>query len=82
MLSNCHEVIQRMVENASPRSRNLGGRPPEFDRDAVLTAAVFAFWAGGYEGTTVSDLEAATGVDRSTLYSDMLMRMFDGLNQE
>lgn len=57
-----------MVENASPQSKNLGGRPPEFDREAVLTAAVFAFWSGGFEATTVSDLETATGVDRSTLY--------------
>ena len=57
-----------MVKNATPTSKNLGGRPPEFDRDAVLTAAVFAFWTGGFEATTVRDLEGATGVDRSTLY--------------
>ncbi len=57
-----------MVNNATPPSKNLGGRPPEFDRDEVLTAAVFAFWGGGYKATTVGDLERATGVDRSTLY--------------
>ncbi|MGI9605361.1 MAG: TetR/AcrR family transcriptional regulator [Acidimicrobiales bacterium] len=57
-----------MLENASPSSRNLGGRPPEFDRDAVLAAAVFAFWKTGFKATTVGDLETATGVDRSTLY--------------
>lgn len=57
-----------MVENATPSSKNLGGRPPEFDRDQVLTAAVFAFWTGGYKATTVGDLEQATGIDRSTLY--------------
>lgn len=57
-----------MLENATPTSKNLGGRPPEFDRDAVLTAAVFAFWSTGFKATTVGDLEAATGVDRSTLY--------------
>ncbi|MEM7322684.1 MAG: helix-turn-helix domain-containing protein [Actinomycetota bacterium] len=57
-----------MVDNATPSSKNLGGRPPEFDREQVLTAAVFAFWTGGYKATTVGDLEQATGVDRSTLY--------------
>ena len=57
-----------MLENATPQSKNLGGRPPEFDRDEVLGAAVFAFWNGGFKATTVGDLEEATGVDRSTLY--------------
>ncbi|MEM9616305.1 MAG: helix-turn-helix domain-containing protein [Actinomycetota bacterium] len=57
-----------MVENATPSSKNPGGRPPEFDRHEVLNAAVFAFWSGGYKATTVGDLETATGVDRSTLY--------------
>ncbi|MEM8747585.1 MAG: helix-turn-helix domain-containing protein, partial [Actinomycetota bacterium] len=67
-MSNENEVIQRMVQNTSSESKNLGGRPPEFDREAVLTAAVFAFWTGGFKATTVGDLEEATGVDRSTLY--------------
>lgn len=57
-----------MLDNATPDSKNVGGRPPEFDREAVLTAAVFAFWAAGFNATTVGDLEQATGVDRSTLY--------------
>ncbi|MEM8923845.1 MAG: helix-turn-helix domain-containing protein [Actinomycetota bacterium] len=57
-----------MVDNTTPSSKNVGGRPPEFDREAVLAAAVFAFWNGGYKATTVGDLEKATGVDRSTLY--------------
>ncbi|MEM7093122.1 MAG: TetR/AcrR family transcriptional regulator [Actinomycetota bacterium] len=57
-----------MVENTSSSSKNLGGRPPEFDRAAVLDAAVFAFWTGGFKATTVGELERATGADRSTLY--------------
>ncbi|MGI9598341.1 MAG: TetR/AcrR family transcriptional regulator, partial [Acidimicrobiales bacterium] len=56
------------MENATPSSKNVGGRPQEFDREQVLTSAVFAFWSGGYKATTVGDLERATGVDRSTLY--------------
>ncbi|MEM9203328.1 MAG: helix-turn-helix domain-containing protein [Actinomycetota bacterium] len=57
-----------MVSNSTPSSKNLGGRPREFDRDTVLEAAVFAFWTSGFKATTVGDLETATGVDRSTLY--------------
>ncbi|MEM7341581.1 MAG: TetR/AcrR family transcriptional regulator [Actinomycetota bacterium] len=57
-----------MLENATPSGAKPGGRPPEFDREHVLDAAVTAFWTSGYKGTTVRDLERATGIDRSTLY--------------
>lgn len=39
----------------------------------MVSAAIGAFFAKGYENTTLADLEAATGVDRSTLYNS-----FDG----
>lgn len=61
-----------MVQNATPTSPTepkRRGRPPKFDRDAVIDAAIGAFWEGGLEATTLPDLEAATGIDRSTLYS-------------
>ena len=54
-----------MVQNTSPKR----GRPPSFDRDAVISGAISAFFEKGYENTTLADLEAATGVDRSTLYN-------------
>lgn len=57
-----------MVKNASAKPKNLGGRPPAFDRKAVISAAVFAFWSKGFNATTLTDLEDATGVDRSSLY--------------
>jgi AcrR family transcriptional regulator len=57
-----------MVQNASPSS-NRGGRPPGFDREAVVSAAASAFWSKGFAKTTLDDLEAATGADRSTLYN-------------
>ena len=34
-----------------------------------MSAAIGAFWAKGFAATTLSDLEDATGVDRSTLYN-------------
>jgi AcrR family transcriptional regulator len=37
------------------------GRPREFDRDEALERAMKLFWAQGYEGTTLSDLQKAMG---------------------
>lgn len=61
-----------MVQNAT-RTANQRGRRPGFEREAVVTAAMRAFWSKGFTATTLSDLEQATGVDRSTLYNS-----FDG----
>ncbi|MEM7341553.1 MAG: TetR/AcrR family transcriptional regulator [Actinomycetota bacterium] len=58
-----------MLENATPKTKHPGGRPPEFDRSEVLTAALMTFWTKGFKATTVGDLETATGLDRSSLYN-------------
>lgn len=34
-----------------------------------MAAVIIAFWVKGVEATTLSDLEAATGVDRSSIYN-------------
>lgn len=54
-----------MVQKESSRA----GRPPAFDRAEVLAAAQRAFFRSGFQATTLPELEAATGVDRSTLYN-------------
>ncbi|MEM8708554.1 MAG: TetR/AcrR family transcriptional regulator [Actinomycetota bacterium] len=54
-----------MVQKA-PAKR---GRPPKFDREAVVGAAIGAFFVSGYDATTLPDLEKATGLDRSSLYN-------------
>ena len=37
------------------------GRPREFNRDKALQRAMEIFWAQGYEGTTLADLQKAMG---------------------
>ncbi len=56
-----------MVRKASDEIKR--GRPPAFDRSEVVTAATEAFWRKGFAETSLSDLETATGVDRSTIYN-------------
>jgi AcrR family transcriptional regulator len=43
-------------------------RPREFEEDEALRAAMLEFWAKGYEGTTLADLQQATGLNKSSLY--------------
>jgi AcrR family transcriptional regulator len=44
-------------------------RPREFDEDVILRQALFLFWKNGYDATSLSDIEHATGVARMSLYN-------------
>jgi AcrR family transcriptional regulator len=44
------------------------GRQRAYDTNAVVQAARDQFWQCGYELTSIGDLEACTGLDRSSLY--------------
>jgi AcrR family transcriptional regulator len=44
-------------------------RSQEFDTTSAIAAALDVFWARGYEGTSLTDLETATGLSRSSLYN-------------
>ncbi|PXX57639.1 TetR family transcriptional regulator [Nocardia tenerifensis] len=43
----------------------------QFDVDVALDAAMIQFWRSGYADTSLDDLSAATGLNRSSIYSSL-----------
>jgi AcrR family transcriptional regulator len=46
------------------------GRPREFDPGLVEDEAMKLFWEHGYDGVSISDVTAATGVNRRSIYAE------------
>jgi len=43
-------------------------RPREFEPEEALDAIMRVFWRNGFEGTSMQDIEAATGLNKQSLY--------------
>jgi AcrR family transcriptional regulator len=51
------------------RTSRPRGRPRGFDPDEVLDRVIPVFWAHGYDGASVEELTAASGLARPSLYA-------------
>ncbi len=51
----------------SPHTAQKKGRPLTFDHTTVIDDALAVFWQKGYSKTTISELEAETGLSRSSI---------------
>ena len=54
---------------AQAGSKRSVGRPREFDEEQVLDSLVDLFWERGYEDASLSDIVAAAGLNKSSLYN-------------
>lgn len=46
------------------------GRPKTFDPERAIAAVKDLFWLQGYEGTSLNDIEQATGLAKQSLYRE------------
>src|SRR6202046_3331169 len=58
------ELFSSLPDNVSM------GRPKGFSREEVLEKAMPVFWKHGFADTTLQELEQATGVNKSGLYTE------------
>lgn len=60
-------ATNRNAETTTPRGR---GRPRAFDRETALRAAMMVFWTHGFDAASYTELTAATGMSKPTLYAN------------
>jgi len=61
-------IIESSQMRDMGKATGSAGRPREFDEADVLGKVMSLFWEKGYEGTGLSDIMAATGLHKGSLY--------------
>lgn len=56
------------VKGVKPSTKQRG-RPPSFNQDEALEKALHVFWSHGYEGTSMSELTEALGMNKPSIYA-------------
>jgi AcrR family transcriptional regulator len=70
MMKACNEDARNSELFSSLPNHTHMGRPKNFSREEVLEKAIPVFWKRGFSDTSLQDLERATGVNKSGLYSE------------
>ena len=70
MMHENHSSYSNIAPNSSIRHNAHMGRPKNFSREGVLEKALPVFWKYGFADTSLQELEKATGVNKSGLYTE------------
>jgi AcrR family transcriptional regulator len=70
MMHESYSRYKDIAPNSSVRHNAQMGRPKNFSREGVLEKALPVFWKYGFADTSLQELEKATGVNKSGLYSE------------
>jgi TetR/AcrR family transcriptional repressor of nem operon len=64
------DKAETVIDRSFQLNQSLGmSRQRQFDPNVVLDSAMAVFWRKGFEGSSLSDLVEATGVQRQSLYN-------------
>src|ERR1700674_309120 len=70
MMPESHSRYRNIAPSSSIHHNDSMGRLKNFSREGVLEKALPVFWKYGFADTSLQELEKATGVNKSGLYSE------------